>query len=98
MTDFAIVNNEQNMRFELRLEGQVAFLEYRLHKGNIAFMHTEVPPMLEGKGIGSALAKYAFKYAKDHQLPVLVYCPFVSAFLKRHPEYNVQVVQPGQPQ
>jgi len=80
------------MRFELKLEGQVAFLEYRYKKGNLALMHTEVPAVLEGKGLGSALAKYAFQFAKQNNLPVLVYCPFVSSFLKRHPEYEQQVV------
>jgi predicted GNAT family acetyltransferase len=70
----------------------VAFLEYRYKKGNLALMHTEVPAVLEGKGLGSALAKYAFQFAKQNNLPVLVYCPFVSSFLKRHPEYEQQVV------
>jgi predicted GNAT family acetyltransferase len=92
MAIYEITNNEQNMRFELKLEGQVAFLEYRYKKGNLALMHTEVPAVLEGKGLGSALAKYAFQFAKQNNLPVLVYCPFVSSFLKRHPEYEQQVV------
>ena len=81
------------MRFELKLEGQVAFLEYRYKKGILALMHTEVPAVLEGKGLGSALAKYAFQFAKQNNLPVLVYCPFVTSFLKRHPEYGEQVVK-----
>ena len=92
MAIYEITNNEQNMRFELKLEGQVAFLEYRYKKGNLALMHTEVPAVLEGKGLGSALAKYAFQFAKQNNLPVLDYCPFVSSFLKRHPEYEQQVV------
>jgi len=92
MAIYEITNNEQNMRFELKLEGHVAFLEYRYKKGNLALMHTEVPAVLEGKGLGSALAKYAFQFAKHTNLPVLVYCPFVSSFLKRHPEYEQQVV------
>jgi len=66
-------------------------LEYRFYKTGIALMHTLVPPPLEGRGIASALAKYAFDYAKEHTMRVKVYCPFVAAFLKRHPEYNVQV-------
>ena len=93
MAIYEITNNEQNMRFELRLDGQVAFLEYRYKKDNLALMHTEVPPALEGKGLASALAKYAFQFAKDKQLPILVYCPFVTTFLKRHPEYEQQVVR-----
>jgi predicted GNAT family acetyltransferase len=40
-------------------------------------MHTEVPEKIGGHGIGSALAEFAFKYARTNHLPVKVYCPFV---------------------
>src|SRR5215467_3398166 len=91
MTDFNIVHNKQNMRFEVLIDGEKAFLEYRMKGEDIAFMHTEVPENLSGKGVASALAVYAFNYAKENNLPVIVYCPFVKTFLKRHPEYNVQL-------
>jgi uncharacterized protein len=91
MTDFTITHNKQNMRFEVLIDDQKAFLEYRMKDGDIAFMHTEVPSSLSGKGIASALAIYAFDYAKENNLPVIVYCPFVQTYLKRHPEYNVQL-------
>lgn len=87
----AITNNEALHRFETSINNEAAFLEYRFYKHDIALMHTLVPKPLEGKGIASALAKYAFAYAKEHNMPVMVYCPFVAAFLKRHPEYNSQV-------
>jgi predicted GNAT family acetyltransferase len=86
-----ITNNEALHRFETTMQNETAFLEYRMYKGDIALMHTLVPHALEGQGIASALAKFAFDYAKQHNMPVMVYCPFVAVFLKRHPEYNVQV-------
>lgn len=79
------------MRFEITLDGETAFLEYRYYHNDIAFMHTEVPAALEGKGIASALAVYAFAYAKTHNKPVMVYCPFVAGYLKKHPEYKAQL-------
>ena len=91
MANFDIMHNQENMRFEVMVDGEKAFLEYRMKGNDIAFMHTEVPETLSGKGIASALAVYAFKYAKENNLPVIVYCPFVKTFLKRHPEYNVQL-------
>jgi len=91
MANFDITHNQENMRFEVMVDGEKAFLEYRMKGNDIAFMHTEVPETLSGKGIASALAVYAFKYAKENNLPVIVYCPFVKTFLKRHPEYNVQL-------
>ena len=91
MADFTITHNKQNMRFEVLIDDQKAFLEYRMKEGDIAFMHTEVPESLSGKGIAGALAAYAFNYARENNLPVIVYCPFVQAYLKRHPVYNTQL-------
>lgn len=89
--EVTITHNPELHRFETTVQNDTAILEYRLYKGDIALMHTLVPPALEGQGIASQLAKFAFDYAKQHNMPVMVYCPFVAAFLKRHPEYNVQV-------
>lgn len=91
MTDLPITHNPHNQQFEILLDGEKAFLVYRMKGNSIAFMHTEVPPSLSGRGIASALAVYAFKFAKENNLPVIVYCPFVATFLKRHPGYNVQL-------
>ena len=91
MANFEITHNKQNMQFEATVNGEKAFLEYRMKGNDIAFMHTEVPETLSGKGIASALAVYAFNYAKENNLPVIVYCPFVKTFLKRHPEYTTQL-------
>lgn len=89
--DFKIRNNTVNQQFEIEAEGEIAYLSYRFYKSDIAFMHTFVPKILEGKGVASALAKYAFNYAKENKKLVMVYCPFVGRFLKTHPEYNQQI-------
>jgi predicted GNAT family acetyltransferase len=86
MEPLNIFNNEQRQQFQLKLEGELASLEYRLNEGKIILMHTEVPDKLSGRGIGSALVEFALNYARANHLPVKVYCPFVAAYLKRHPE------------
>jgi predicted GNAT family acetyltransferase len=90
-TDIKIINNEQQMRFEVQQNGDVGFLEYRFYKKNIALMHTFVPESMEGKGFASALAAYAFNYAKENKKLVMVYCPFVATYIKRHPEVKEQL-------
>ncbi|MGZ4011680.1 MAG: GNAT family N-acetyltransferase [Flavisolibacter sp.] len=85
---YTVTNNEKEQRFEVLEDGHLGYLEYRFYKNNIAMMHTFVPDELEGRGIASALAHYALEWAREHQKPVIVYCPFVAAYLKRHPEYN----------
>ena len=83
-----VTNNEAQLRFEIREGEETAYLEYRFHKNDIALMHTFVPPALEGKGLASALAHYALEWAKEHKKMVMVYCPFVAAYLQRHHEYD----------
>jgi uncharacterized protein len=94
MEQFPISNNEQQQQLQVILEGEMAYLEYRLHEGVMVLMHTEVPEKLGGRGIGTALAQYAFVFARAHHYPVKVYCPFVQAYLKRHPEQLDIVVRP----
>lgn len=91
MNTITVTNNTAQQQFEVHQDGEVAILVYRFYKNDIAFMHTEVPPALENRGIASALAKHAFEWAKENNKKVMVYCPYVALYLKRHPEYNEQV-------
>jgi len=86
-----IKNNVQKMQFEYHQDGHIARMEYRFYKKNIAMMHTVVPETLKGKGIASALAKYAFSFAKAQRKKVMVYCPFVASYVKKHPEVKEQL-------
>jgi predicted GNAT family acetyltransferase len=82
-----IRDNKELMRFETGEGDNTAYLEYRFYKRiNIALMHTVVPDHMRGQGFASALAAYGFQYARDNKKLVMVYCPFVGAYLKRHPE------------
>ena len=85
----AVVKNTNENRFELVSGSQVSKLDYRMgdQGERIALVHTEVPDDLSGQGIGSGLVKYALEYARENELTVLPYCPFVAAYIERHPEY-----------
>jgi predicted GNAT family acetyltransferase len=83
-----ITDNIKQQRFEMPVGDQLAFIVYRWEHGKLALMHTEVPEEAEGKGIASSLAKFVFEKAKQDQRKILVYCPFISTYLKRHPEYK----------
>lgn len=76
-------------RFLVRIDGAEAVLDYLRDGGDtITFTHTEVPEGLEGRGIGSALARAGLEHARERGLTVKVICPFVGAYLDRHPEYR----------
>jgi predicted GNAT family acetyltransferase len=54
----------------------------------IAFMHTEVDPRFEGRGVGSAIARAALDEARANGDAVLPYCPFVNRWIGEHAEYR----------
>jgi uncharacterized protein len=90
-----IVNNKKQFRFEIALPaGDYAVLEYRWLRGSMVLMHTLVPATNRLKGVGSALVKYVLDYAREQNLKVIPYCPFVVKYLKDHPEYNDIVQEP----
>jgi len=82
-----VVDREGEQRFELNSDGKTAFLTYRKHPDRIVLIHTEVPKELEGRGMGGKLARAALDYAREKKLKVVVKCPFVTEYIKRHPEY-----------
>ncbi len=86
-----VVHNPEQKRFELRLGEHLALVEYIPAGTNIVFTHTEVPPSLEGQGVGSRLAKHVLDYAVENGLKVQPLCPFMAAYIRRHPEYQAHV-------
>ena len=83
-----IRDNTADHRFELDADGGTAVMYYRLEPGMITLMHTEVPPALGGHGLGSALVRGVLDIARARGLKVVPKCPFVAAYMGRHPEYN----------
>jgi predicted GNAT family acetyltransferase len=82
-----VINDREHQRFELAVEGHIAASYYKLADGVITFMHTEVPPELGGKGVGSKLIKGALDQARAEGLKVVALCPFVKAYIDKHAEY-----------
>lgn len=94
MADVDVINNTQTHRFEVKLEGETAFAEYRLKPGQIILPHTVVPPAFEGKGVAGALARAAFGYAREQGLKVIPTCSFMAGWVKKHPEQH-DIVDPS---
>lgn len=85
--EFAIRDNVEKHRFEVDLgDGSFAIAQYVLRPGKIMFTHTEVPPAHEGRGIGSALIRFALRSARERGLTVIAICPFFAAYIKAHAE------------
>jgi predicted GNAT family acetyltransferase len=88
-----IVDRPEAGRYEALVGEAVAgFLDYRRGTERLLVRHTEVDPAFEGRGIGSALARRAIDDARAAGLTVIVVCPFVRAWLVRHPDDAVGVI------
>lgn len=90
--EYSVKHNKQHHRFEITVKGSTAVLMYKLSTNSIDMQHTIVPEEMEGKGIGSALVKHALEYARHEHLYVKPTCPFIRAYIDRHPEYKDLVV------
>jgi uncharacterized protein len=87
------VDAEATQRYEARVEGDLAgFIEYRAKRERIALVHTEVLPAHQGRGIAEQLVRYALDDARRRGLRVIASCPYVRAYVERHPETHDIVV------
>jgi predicted GNAT family acetyltransferase len=83
-------DNPAEHRFEARVDGRLAgFTAYELTDGGIMILHTEVDDAFEGQGVGSSMTRQVLDMVRaDDELEVTVLCPFVNAWLRRHPDYQ----------
>jgi uncharacterized protein len=92
--ELTVVRRPDERRYELLLgEAAAGELVYRDRGENVvAFLHTEIDPAVERRGLGTALVRAALDDARSRGLGVVPICPFVDAFVRRHPEYADLVV------
>jgi predicted GNAT family acetyltransferase len=81
-------------RLELQVDGSIAFIEYKLSRGTLFLIHTEVPPAIEAKGVGTALVQKTLQYAKDNNYKIVPICDFVQSYIKEHKEWK-DIVAPN---
>lgn len=93
--DITVADNPDQNRYEARIGGVLAgFSVYQLATDQVTFVHTEVDPRFEGKGVGSAIASYALgEVQAAGERSVVPECPFIKAWIDRHPDYQSLVRQ-----
>ncbi|RHJ93578.1 GNAT family N-acetyltransferase [Parabacteroides bouchesdurhonensis] len=85
--EYEITHYPEKKRFEIKLEGVTAFVQYRLRDGKLDIIHTIVPPLIEGRGVAAALVKYAYDYALANGMKPQATCSYAVTWLHRHPDY-----------
>ena len=87
MATGSVRDNRVQSRFELDVEGGLAFAKYRLTPSAVNIIHTETPRNLRGRGIASELVQGALQLIRAEGLKVIAGCDFVADYLRKHPEF-----------
>jgi hypothetical protein len=83
-----VSDNPRELRYELHVGNEVAGeIRYRRQPGAVVLAYTDLEPRFEGRGLGSRLVQGALDDIRARGCGVVPVCPFVAAFIRRHPEY-----------
>jgi uncharacterized protein len=83
-----IRDNTERSRFELEADGVTVFMNYGITGNVISLDHTETPVAARGRGLASQLIKSVLDEVRARGLKIVPRCPFVRAYVDRHPEYR----------
>ena len=83
----AVTDQPQRLRYELQVDDELAFIDYRKSAGVVAMLHAQVPPQFGGRGVGTALVRGALRLARAESLQIQPICGFIAATMRRHPEW-----------
>jgi predicted GNAT family acetyltransferase len=87
---FTITHLAEKHRYELRDgENRIGVMTYRLPDDqHVDVLHTEVDDAYEGQGLASRLVAYAVADISAQGKRLIPHCPYVQAWLKKHPGYG----------
>lgn len=80
----AVIKDDEGHRFVYREEGTEAELRFRLNGTRLVLVHTEVPALFRGRGIGGQLVRAAAEHARTNGQTIVPWCPFARKWLKDH--------------
>lgn len=84
----SVRDNASRRRYELEIDGQVAFLTYRRDGETLYIPHVEAPPALRGTGAAGRLMEGVMRIARAENLKVVPICGYAAAWLRRHGEWR----------
>jgi predicted GNAT family acetyltransferase len=83
-----VVDNPSELRYELwSAETLAGSIRYTRDGDVVTMVHTEVDPAFEGEGLGNTLVAGALDDARARGKRIRPLCPFVAAYIRRHPDY-----------
>ena len=88
MEQARVHDNRELQRFELPVDDQVVFADYRRQSGRLVITHVEAPPALRGTGAAGWLMQGMLELVRADQVKVLPLCSYARAWIQRHPEFK----------
>ena len=88
MSDIDIQLDEDDSRFHALVDGHYCVLDFTRQDDIVSMNHVGVPDPVGGRGIAGQLTRHALDWADARGLKVRARCPYVAAWIKRHPEYE----------
>jgi predicted GNAT family acetyltransferase len=86
-TEPRVTDNPRASRYQLWLGAtRAGVIQYRAEPGTVLLVHTQVDPAFEGQGLGERLVAGALEDLRGRGLKLVPLCPFVRAYLRRHPD------------
>jgi predicted GNAT family acetyltransferase len=81
-------DNRSLQRYEMPVDGEIVFADYRRQPGRLVITHVETPPALRGAGHASRLMRGVVEDARIEHVKVLPLCGYARAWMQRHPEFR----------
>ena len=83
-----LINNEVASRFEMTVDGYIAYIEYEIRDRMMALVHTISPKEVGGRGVATALIEKVLQYFKERNEQFIPECPMIIGYIKKHPEWR----------
>ncbi|HEX3498419.1 MAG TPA: GNAT family N-acetyltransferase [Stellaceae bacterium] len=83
-----IRDNAERSRYELEIDGQIVFANYRRHGATLSILHVEAPPPLRGTGAAGRLMQGIAEIARASGAKIVPLCGYAAVWLRRHREYR----------
>jgi uncharacterized protein len=91
-----VVDNAKKSRYEAYVDDTLAgSVTYRFEQGVLVLVHTEVEAAFERHGVGNRLVSGVLDDVRARGLRIVPVCPFIVAYLERHPEQADLVAGPA---
>lgn len=81
-------DNAAASRYELDIDGETVFANYRKAESVLTILWVEAPPSLRGTGAAGRLMKLLAREAAANDWRIVPVCGYAAAWLRRSPEFR----------